>query len=470
LIFRYESLVQLLSPGYHLVAMTTGKLKSVLLVSLLCLFMTAVNIFQDGTNFMQRDLSRLQQAEQITASLTPDDLGSNLTSITTEQQGTTLKHVFEDRPVKTANLQEEPEKSPLVKTHIPVKNARNAVSPGPYHQEEKPRKVVLIVTNKRSGSSFVGEMFMRNPKAYYLFEPLFPFTRECDRFQRERIETLEKFSQCQFDDVAQEYGRIFNMTQKEDTYAHCQATNVCFLHRNPTLQGIYRQYAARKHKYPFRKKLEGEILSEMCRDAEFTVFKVLRSCRISSFVHLIKEGLPGYQFKIIHLLRDPRAIMSSRMQIPGQRAEARTHFEQDVIKLCDKMDVNLRLTNDLMESKYKSSYMRVRLEDITFDPIKYAAQFYEFIEEPLPREVTNWLIDLKINEATNQKQRSRAQKEADTFQTNRKSGDVINGWRREIEYGKMLTVQNRCSSVLEMLFYKPVNSKVALLNENMSLI
>jgi len=34
------------------------------------------------------------------------------------------------------------------------------------------RKQVLIVTEYRSGSSFIGEIFNRNPDIFYLFEPL----------------------------------------------------------------------------------------------------------------------------------------------------------------------------------------------------------------------------------------------------------------------------------------------------------
>ena len=34
------------------------------------------------------------------------------------------------------------------------------------------RKQILIVTEYRSGSSFIGEIFNRNPNIFYLFEPL----------------------------------------------------------------------------------------------------------------------------------------------------------------------------------------------------------------------------------------------------------------------------------------------------------
>jgi hypothetical protein len=43
------------------------------------------------------------------------------------------------------------------------------------HEEEKREKKVskiLLVTSHRSGSTFVGELFNKNPDAFYIFEPL----------------------------------------------------------------------------------------------------------------------------------------------------------------------------------------------------------------------------------------------------------------------------------------------------------
>ena len=40
------------------------------------------------------------------------------------------------------------------------------------HSKYSSRKQVLIVTEYRSGSSFIGEIFNRNPDIFYLFEPL----------------------------------------------------------------------------------------------------------------------------------------------------------------------------------------------------------------------------------------------------------------------------------------------------------
>ena len=179
-----------------------------------------------------------------------------------------------------------------------------------FTKEEKKRKVVLVIANKRSGSSFVGEMFMRNPSAYYLFEPLFPYTRECTLLQKERIDTLAKFSQCDFNDIGQEYGKVFNVTHMDDRYAQCMKHNVCFLDRNQLLKKAYMKTTNNTN----TAKLDGRVLSNLCMSSNITVFKLIRTCNIGSLMDLLHR-LPEIEFKIIHLVRDPRAIMSSNMQV-----------------------------------------------------------------------------------------------------------------------------------------------------------
>lgn len=433
--------------------MTTGKLKSFFLVLLVCMLITILNLQKDEVSFINKDWKYIDQS--------PAPKPHPVLNVSSKPNIVTTAAA---RSVQSSSMQEWTSKR-LFQPNNPVFFN--------HTQNSKTRKVILLVTNKRSGSSFVGEMFMRNPKAYYLFEPLFPYTRECHLLQKERIETLEKFSRCQFDDVRQEYAKVFNWTHKEDTYAKCKRFNVCFLHRNPTLIAAYNQNVPKTKQLvslDFAKAFDGTVLSKLCSSSDFTVFKVLRTCQMSSFIHLIKGELPGYTFKIIHLLRDPRAIISSRMQIPGYQEEERKNFEDNTEKLCNRMDQNIRLTNDVLQTKYKTSYMRVRLEDIAINPMKYARQFYHFIQEPFPPQVSNWLYDLKIKENTGYKERSQTQKMQETFKTNRKAKDVLNSWRRDTDFEKLQIIQKRCSSVLDLLRYKQVKSKEDLLNENISLV
>jgi len=60
---------------------------------------------------------------------------------------------------------------------------------------------VLLVTAHRSGSTFLGELFNRNPNAFYIFEPLASVQNEhstlgCDEHYEEKSNILERYYNC----------------------------------------------------------------------------------------------------------------------------------------------------------------------------------------------------------------------------------------------------------------------------------
>merc|ERR1712168_622930 len=64
------------------------------------------------------------------------------------------------------------------------------------------RKVIIIVTFMRSGSTFLGEVFNNHPHSFYQFEPLhefYPFG--CDGKAEEKYNSLVRKLKCDFPDL-----------------------------------------------------------------------------------------------------------------------------------------------------------------------------------------------------------------------------------------------------------------------------
>lgn len=76
--------------------------------------------------------------------------------------------------------------------------------------------VVIIMAYYRSGSSFFGELFNRNPDVFYLFEPLLPYTPNCGRLYKERLELLYNISKCDFRFVPDAYKLAHSITGYRD--------------------------------------------------------------------------------------------------------------------------------------------------------------------------------------------------------------------------------------------------------------
>jgi len=190
------------------------------------------------------------------------------------------------------------------------------------HSPVIPHKVVILYTNKRSGSTFLGEMFNQNPNVFYLFEPLFPYTRSCDVLHTRRLDALSQIAECNFANLKDLYAEAFRITRHTDHFAQCRANNLCFAERHEPLLERYRDVYFNDRKIFNRSDesvlpLKLSILSDMCTSSKLVVYKILRLCDLSSLQKLFHKWRQrqDLKVKVIHLLRDPRAILSSRMQV-----------------------------------------------------------------------------------------------------------------------------------------------------------
>ena len=102
------------------------------------------------------------------------------------------------------------------------------------------------------------------------------------------------------------------------------------------------------------------------------------------------------QIKVIHLLRDPRAILRSQSNL---MKKLRDEWEKLAVRLCSRLvkDVSIRET---LEQKYPGQLMQIRYEDLATNPIKSAETMYKYLSLPLPKQVSDW-IEQSTNADTN---------------------------------------------------------------------
>ena len=80
---------------------------------------------------------------------------------------------------------------------------------------------VFLVTQCRSGSSILGELFNRRERVTYLYEPLYPF-RESNCVQAplglvaESVQAVEDMARCRFDRLPGLYANAFRFTNQSD--------------------------------------------------------------------------------------------------------------------------------------------------------------------------------------------------------------------------------------------------------------
>lgn len=248
---------------------------------------------------------------------------------------------------------------------------------------------VIILTHFSSGSTVVGNMFNLHPDVFYIYEPLNGLRRE--------IDTNE------WHDLPKSTNDAF----RNDSSTLLRDLFTCGFHEKRTIELVFPEWAKPYNAWynpsaPFTK----ETLREACKARKITVTKIMQT-RIG--IHELEQVCrsdPGtFDCLIIHLVRDPRAVLSSLIPRGFFMDRAATNlFNQkpmspegikllkgNVQKLCSLLVENLNHVNTEWSNWFKSRYILVRYEDAISNLLEAASDIYKFVGLPMVDIVTNWI-------------------------------------------------------------------------------
>ena len=301
---------------------------------------------------------------------------------------------------------------------------------------------VIIVSQKRSGTSFVGELFNQSADFTYFFEPLSSLTTRM----------LKGLTTGYFEVHAKQIlsgilrGNFAHMPTgwwSGDIPQHtCWCMNLASISTlcGPTELPDFDNLAEKM-----------KLLGAFTRSRRGVAIKAIRIQNIP----LLKEFVldPTMNIKIIHLIRDPRGVMNSRYRMPESNADLlrrRGPRADEIGDLCQHMERNLRYMN---ESWLSGRYKLVRYEDIAERPLKVAKDIYDFVGLQLPQRVKTWLY-----------KHTRNTPDGYAFSHTRNSKQAAYAWRLQLDYHRVVAIQARCRTAMTMLGYLPIMSYFDLAN------
>ncbi|XP_077863281.1 carbohydrate sulfotransferase 1-like [Saccoglossus kowalevskii] len=315
----------------------------------------------------------------------------------------------------------------------------------------RPRTHVLIVTNRRSGSSFLGQVFNQNPDVFFNFEPLkvLEYAYSYQELQKKSSVFLNNVFGCNF----QKLSNLVEFYNKDGF--HRSSSQVL---SSPPFCNIKHVTKRTAKRCPF---IDADLLSKECMSKyKHVAIKIIRLVDIQTLESLLSDL--SINVKIIHLVRDPRAIYNSRSNAEKFEKTLTGDHVVTVQSLCRRIKQNYG-TGKNQPPWLQDKYMLVRYEDLARNPMQITQDMYRFLEfGTVPPVVNSWIVN---NTYSNESPLFN-----DRYSTKRNSSVVVEAWRRELPYRTVEQIQIACGDVLNDLGYQHVFSEAQLLNMTKSIV
>ena len=244
------------------------------------------------------------------------------------------------------------------------------------------RRNLLILSQGRGGSSFLGELFNNHPDIVYVFEPLNTaqdllkvnvfFQKPTDVYGLLCNKILDSFFKCDFSNITNTlplFSRTAFRLRSEALIGHFFCTD-----RRPQ---NYIDLRDPKKCVP----LTNAPLSKACTSYKHTVVKILSTRlpneTLEGFRGLFEHPNGGYDVKIVNLVRDPRAVVYSWVTLAWIKNHRNPGFRLNVRKICQPIEKNLRL--GLSPPEWLQNRIKIiRYEDLVANTTEVSRQLYSF--------------------------------------------------------------------------------------------
>jgi len=330
--------------------------------------------------------------------------------------------------------------------------------------ERAKRLNVIILTQMSSGSSFSGNIFNLHPDVFYLYEPLHDLRRVVykDEWQPLDDQTNKAYT-VHFASLLRD---LFTCTFREET----------------TLPRVFPPFLRDPKRLAYmywrllRPQLTNEVVREACTTRKLTVAKIMQSrlpreIGIQELERFCSSDPNRFDCLIIHLVRDPRAVLSSllrrkffikdsRRQLFDSKnltAKAIEIIKQNSQLICSQVVDNLNYVKEVWPSWFQGRYKLVRYEDIITNSFNMMEDMYSFVGIPKVDSISKWIAEgeFLVNSTGTQ--------------FSEKDASRIDHWRFEQDPMLVSFFEEACASLMKLMGYISVYDS-GQINNNKPLI
>ena len=305
------------------------------------------------------------------------------------------------------------------------------------------RKNVIILSQGRGGSSFLGGIFNCNPQVMYWFEPLFHVGKlfNVNLFMEEEphtykdtcVQLIDSFFKCDFSNLTKA-----TLSELSDSGFR--------IHSNALTSG---ELCPNKPKSTRCASFKTTLLSKACNSYKHTVIKILSPRLPNNTIQSLQELFTQqnrYDVRFINLIRDPRAVVYSWVESNWIKNHSDQEFRVNVHKICDSMENNVRYGLFFSPSWLKNRYKVIRYEDLVVNTVNIARELYRYTGIDWSINVDKWISD-------HQRGLSRVRANKNPYSLFKNASLVINKWKRRASKEMITVVEQICGSLMNIMGY-----------------
>ncbi|XP_069999178.1 carbohydrate sulfotransferase 1 [Penaeus vannamei] len=278
-----------------------------------------------------------------------------------------------------------------------------------------PHVRVIVTSTWRSGSTFLAEILASHPGVYYHYEPLMPYGLQQlhpGPMQDEVQGLLQTILKCDYHNL--------------DEYLKFAYVNHDMFMRNTRLWSMCSAM-------PRTKCYNPDTLARLCSLFPVHVMKVVRA-RLELLAPLLRDPT----VKLVWLVRDPRAVMSSRA---SSVTWCDTLACKDPGYLCSDLLLDYR-TYRLLQEERPDQVLLVRYEDLARDPYGKSREVLEFAGLTFHKRVREYLDDHLTSD------------EDEPWSTRHDPKTRVGRWMKLMKFDDVVKTQYHCKAIMKNLGYR----------------
>ncbi|KAM5145656.1 carbohydrate sulfotransferase 4-like [Mantella aurantiaca] len=326
---------------------------------------------------------------------------------------------------------------------------------------------VLVVSSWRSGSSFLGQIFNHHNDVFYLFEPGHPLWMKLRGESSELLhfplrDLLRSLFTCDMSPLHPYLKNGGKHISEMGFFAESRA--LCTPPACPAF--LPTEVYNRSKCYNHCGNTSLDEVEKKCKTYSHVVMKTVRILDLSVLLPLFRD--PALDLRILHLVRDPRAVALSRKYFPldvDDKIVLRKEGIKNITirrvteKICkSQVDIN-RVAKAAKE--LRGRYMAIRHEDLATEPLKSVKKMYNFAGLNLTKDLEQWVYNVTHKEVADHN---------GIMTFSRDSTKVVQRWRTALEFQYVDQIQKSCGEALDLFGYRAAKSQKEQKNMTLDLV